>query len=394
MVRKNSVLSLFVFALTALSPACLQAQEVSTPFGMLPSKVVQGSTSPSGNLHVQGVQVDTKRGYIYYSFTTELIKTDLKGNIVGTVEGLTCHLGCIELDKETGLLYGSMEYKDDAIGKGILRALKQNEGGNAGKNFFYIGIFDTNKINRQGMSPSTDGVLRAAYLPEVVNMYQAKVVNNGQTLDHKYACSGIDGVTIGPAFGTNTGKKYLYAAFGVYGDNNRTDNDYQVIQQYDIKKLLKVAQPLVAGNFHQSGLKTKNTYFVYTGNTTWGVQNMDYDAATNRWYIAVYKGKKPEFPNYALFAIDGNKKPIKENLKGFVPAQKGLVLSLAEDGLKDEKTNVRGWNFDFGSTGFESLGQGYFYISQPSKDEQKRQQCTLRLYKWNGNPEVPFDRVK
>jgi hypothetical protein len=37
--------------------------------------------------HVQGIAVDKKHGYIYYSFTTLLVKTDLAGNVVGTVSG-------------------------------------------------------------------------------------------------------------------------------------------------------------------------------------------------------------------------------------------------------------------------------------------------------------------
>ena len=387
-------LCLISFLVLASTAGTANADDVQTPFGMLPSQIKRGSTSPSGNLHVQGVQVDAKRGYIYYSFTTELVKTDLKGNVIGSVQGLTCHLGCIELDTETGLLYGSMEYKDDIIGQGILRAIKQGQGGNTGKNCFYVGIFDTNKITRAGMSPTTDGVLTAAYLPDVVAMYQAKVVNNGKKLDHKYGCSGIDGISLGPQFGKTDGKKLLNVALGIYGDNERTDNDYQILLQYDPVKLQKVAKPLVSGNFHQSGMKAMNTYFVFTGNTTWGVQNMDYDKASHRWYMAVYVGKKPTFPNYYLFAIDGTKKPVKQTLKGFVPAQKGLVLSLAEDGLKDAATGLRGWNFIDGSTGFESLGQGYFYISHPGRDEQKRQQCTLTLYKWTGNAEEPFVQQK
>ena len=69
--------------------------------------------------HVQGVAVDTRNGYIYFSFTTKLIKTNLYGKVVGSVRGFSCHLGCIELDLATGKLYASIEYKDDAIGQGI-----------------------------------------------------------------------------------------------------------------------------------------------------------------------------------------------------------------------------------------------------------------------------------
>ena len=43
--------------------------------------------------HCQGIAIDTKREFMYFSFTTALIKTDLAGNVVGTVTGLLGHLG-------------------------------------------------------------------------------------------------------------------------------------------------------------------------------------------------------------------------------------------------------------------------------------------------------------
>jgi len=80
-------------------------------------------------------------------------------------------------------------------------------------------------------------------------------------------------------------------------------------------------------------------------------------------------------------------------LKGFVPAQKGLVLTLANDGSKDAKTGLRGWNAKC-DTGIESLGQGYYYISNSGKTKDKVQFCDLRLCKWTGNPENPFEELK
>ena len=73
--------------------------------------------------HIQGIAVDTEKGYVYYSYTTQLIKTDLKGNIVGSVTGLLGHLGDMDFNKEDGRVYGSLEYKNDAIGRGILSHL-------------------------------------------------------------------------------------------------------------------------------------------------------------------------------------------------------------------------------------------------------------------------------
>lgn len=72
---------------------------------------------------MQGIAVDLERGYIYFSFTTKLLKMDLAGNLIGSVDGLTGHLGCLTMNPADGRVYGSLEYKDDAIGKGIRKTL-------------------------------------------------------------------------------------------------------------------------------------------------------------------------------------------------------------------------------------------------------------------------------
>ena len=364
-------------------PVKAETQWVDTSFGKLPSQVYY----EKGKHHVQGVAVDVKNKCIYFSFTTSLIKTDFEGNLLGSVEGLTCHLGCLDLDTETGKLYGSMEYKDDAIGKGISGAAATTRG-----NTFYIAIFDTKKITRPNMNPTEGDVLKAVYLKEVVDMYEGKTTNNGKEYEHVYGCSGIDGISLGPQFGKKDGKKVINVALGIYQDNKRTDNDYQVLLQYDPIKLEKWAQPLTS--FHKSGPKKANKYiFAFTGNTNWGVQNMEYDTYTQYWFMGVYNGKKPAYPNYSLYAFDGNKAAKKETLKGFSPSKKGWTITMAEDGLKDAKTNIRGWNAK-ADTGIESLGNGYYYISYNGKTKDKIQYCKLCLCKWTGNPEKPFELLK
>lgn len=381
------VRSFFMIAFLALCTLAVQAGKrttwVDTPFGKLPSSVYY----EVGKHHVQGVAVDVKNKCVYFSFTTSLIKTDYEGNVLGSVVGLSCHLGCIDLDTETGKLYGSMEYKDDVIGQGISGTAAKKRA-----NSFYIGIFDTKKITRPNIDAATGGVLKAAYLKEVVEMYECSVQNAGRTYEHRYGCSGIDGVSLGPQFGKTSGKKVLNVALGIYNEVDRTDNDYQVLLQYDPVKLEAMAQPLTS--FHQAGpRKAKKYFFVYTGNTNWGVQNMEYDTYKGYWFLGVYNGKKPAFPNYSMFAVDGKVAARKEVLKGFDPSQRGLVLTLAADGLKDARTGIRGWNAK-ADTGIESLGHGYFYISNNGKTKEKVQYCDLRLYKWTDNPEKPFEELK
>ena len=145
--------------------------------------------------HVQGIATDKERRYMYFSFTTCLIKTDMDGNVIGSVSGFVGHLGCIAYNEEDGRIYGSLEYKYDAIGKGILNKLnaEKTEDG------FYIAIFDVDKLTREDMDAERDGIVSSVYLSEVVKDYTAP--------GHKYGCSGIDGVTFAPPPADMTAKK-------------------------------------------------------------------------------------------------------------------------------------------------------------------------------------------
>ena len=342
--------------------------------------------------HIQGIAVDIKKGYIYYSFTTMLIKADLQGNIVGTVKGLLGHLGCIEFNEEDGRIYGSLEYKNDSIGRGIL---KQENTSKHWDSAFYVAIFDVDKITREGMSAEKDGIMTSVYLPTVLEDFEAKVVSNGKTLEHRYGCSGFDGITFGPKFGKSDGKRYLTIAYGIYGDSTRTDNDYQVLLQYDIKNWKKYEHPLSQESMHTSGpAKPVGRYFIYTGNHNWGVQNMEYDATRNLWFLATYETKKSDFAGFTLHAIDGNIAPKKQSLKGVDYAKKQNVLTLCGRGMTDANhTDVRGWHFDKAATGMHALGDNYFYISH-RKRNKPYQSCTATLYRFVGRETTPFVLVE
>ena len=196
---------------------------------------------PFKAMHTQGIAVDVKKRVVYCSFTTMLAKYDYNGNLLGTVTGLLGHLGCLDIDERDGKVYGSLEYKDDVIGQGIMKHEKSD------KNFqnnFYVAIIDGDKINRMGMDGGRDGVVKVVSLPTVLDDYSAKVNVGGKIREHRFACSGIDGISFGPRFGKISGKQYLTVAYGVYGDTDRSDNDYQVLLQYDIAKWEKYARPL------------------------------------------------------------------------------------------------------------------------------------------------------
>ena len=342
--------------------------------------------------HVQGIAVDTKHGYVYLSFTTMLVKLDMEGNVLGTVTGFLGHLGCLDFNDEDGRVYGSLEYKNDAIGKGILKqegVSKQLETG------FYVAIFDVNKITRENMSAERDGVMTSVLLKTVVDDFKAKVKGaNGEVLEHRHGCSGFDGISFGPAF-DGSGKQMLTVAYGIYGDKKRTDNDYQVLLQYDTQNWAKYEAPLSQDNMHNQGpAKPQGKYFVFTGNTSWGVQNLEYDKDSNRWFLACYRGKKSNFANYTLFCVDGSKKAVKSALQGVAYQKKGAVLSLAEGGVTDPKNSaVRGWHNKLGAYGIHALGNDYFYITSGGKNEAGRS-ATLHLAHFTGNADAPFELIE
>jgi len=211
---------------------------------------------------------------------------------------------------------------------------------------------------------------------------------------HRFGCSGIDGVTFAPRFGSGEEGDWLYVAYGIYGDTLRTDNDYQVLLAYDTKEWKRYEQPLSQSNLHKSGPAAPDRkYFVRTGNTSYGIQNLAYDPASGNLYAAVYKGKKPHYPNWSLFEIDGSKPARRESLQGFDTPTEGEVLSLVEAGNPDG--GIGGWNFKWGATGLCPLGGGYFYISENARSKETRQQSsTVRLYEWTGDAAIPFRAVE
>ena len=338
-----------------------------------------------GKCHCQGIAVDEKNGYVYYSFTTLLVKTDLEGRLIGTVDGLIGHLGCIAYNKQDGKIYGSLEFKNDVIGRGILSALGSTK---SFDDAFYCAIFDVEKIDRVGMSAEGDGIMRAVYLPEVVLDYKG---SGEGAKEHKYACSGIDGTTFGVIPADQSKKMRIFICYGIYSDLEREDNDYQVILCYDTENWWdSYAQPLCQSSMHKSGPDAPEAkYFLYTGNTTYGVQNLEYDAYTGDFLAAVYRGKKPSFPNYSMYVIDGKTAPKQAIHRA--TGEEILELSLKREGLSEGE--IYGNNFPLGSTGIYSFGNGYYYFSESGSDAEG-QFTKVCLYRATSDPTDPFEKVE
>ena len=333
--------------------------------------------------HVQGIAVDTEKGHIYFSFTTILLKTDFTGKPLGSVRNLAGHLGCITFDADRRKVYGSLELKHDAIGKGIIDRTGWNP---SEEDNFYLVCFDADKIDRMELDAEKDGIMRAVWLKQVVEEYAAIDPISGKK--HHYGCSGIDGTAYGPVFGTEGAKKIM-VAYGIYSETDRTDNDHNVILQYDPDIFDRYGLSLDQANPHHNGPEApENRYFLYTGNTRWGVQNLEYDPASRCWLVCVYKGQKESFTNFPMFLIDGTVAPVCQALTGR-PGEEGQVLTLAntaEIGLHD----LPGCAFPLGSTGVFAFGDGRFYFSDPiSSKEEKTFSSTVQLYRLDKtNPQL------
>ena len=325
--------------------------------------------------HVQGIAVDLTLGHVYYSFTTVLVKTDLGGVLIGTVEGFTGHLGDIELDPRDGRVYGSLEYKDACA--------------------FYIAIFEAGAIDRVGLHAANERVVQTVHLAEVTDDYGARVsveVQDGMAVrSGRYGCSGIDGIAFGPRFGSVGGEQLLSVAYGIHSDRTRADNDHQIVLQYSIGDWDSHSRSLIESSPHRSGPHAPaGKYFVRTGNTTFGVQNLEYDASSRLWLMGVYPGVKAEFPNYTLFAIEAECAPRVAVLQG-LGDERGMLLALADAGLRDGQTGIRGWH-QKADVGMEPLGGGLFYLAASSR-AAGLETCDLTLYRWTGARDAPFAEV-
>lgn len=341
-----------------------------------------GITICDGSMHVQGIAVDTVRQSIYFSFTTRFIRTDFQGHVLGTVDQIPGHLGAIALDPADGRVYASLEYKDDEIGRGIARQLG-TEGYTRQGSTFSIAVINAPRVTRMGMTMDDD-VLQTVLLPDVVRDYcdSVALTPDGSLAPHRYACSGIDGVAFAPAPGKSRGKQYLYVAYGIYGDTTRTDNDNQVLLRYDVTRWTSAT----------TAAHPAARYYVPTGNTNYGVQNMAYDANTGALLLAVYPGSKAHLPNYSLYPVDLSCRSRKAPLEG-VPYAPHRVKQLPLTAYGNGSGSIRGWHNRWGSTGIAPIGNSLFFLSENTRQPDGTQCCTLHLVRFTPTSSTPFQSV-
>ena len=308
--------------------------------------------------HVQGMAVDTVERCFYLSFTDRFIKTDYEGNIIASVDAINGHIGAMTYDYETRTIYASLEYKDDEIGSAISKSLGR-DAYDRENSHFCIAVIDPGEL--KGMGTPVSDVMVAHEVGEATRDYKTR-----------YGCSGIDGITIAPPIGRKKGRR-LYVAYGIYSDTSRRDNDHQIILEYKFNHLFAPS----------------HKYFVFTGNTTYGVQNMAYDKATGNIFLACYGGMKEQYPNFSLFAVPQSQKPKKKVLTGLEEDGRHDALDLADDGIGKSGEAIRGWMFSKATTGFCSLGNGLWYVAE-ARGRGGKCSCTIRLYQWTDERPSPF----
>ncbi|NDZ56042.1 hypothetical protein G3I47_01910 [Streptomyces anulatus] len=369
--------TLLASALLAVGGGAAQARTPSpSPSPSLPSSVDGGAWS-SG--HLQGTAIDRRGGHMYFSFTDLLVKTDLSGRPIGSVTGFTGHLGDLDFNTADGRVYGSLEYKAAEA--------------------FYVAIFDGARITRMNMDARTTDVVSTVHLREVVRDYTADMDgdgvfdgNTGDTPDHRYGCSGIDGIAFGPDLNRRGGGR-LTVAYGVYSNTARADNDHQVLLQYDVRDWRRYERPLVEGAHHTSGPASPDgKFFAYTGNTTYGVQNLEYDRHSGNWLMAVYKGRKAAFPNYSLYVVDGSEPARRGEVRGQPRPEYGRILSLLPRGLHHEPSGVYGYASG-GQYGLVSLDDGRYYVAESGTVDAggtTLQTGRAVLHRWTGAVPNPF----
>lgn len=327
--------------------ACLFLATSLLGFGQIKTSALVPVSVDSGDwttAHMQGIAVDDARQFIYYSFTTMLVKTDMSGKLIGTVTGLQgTHLG--DLAFHDGKVYASLEYKE--------------------KKAFYIAIFDTEKITELDMPYDTAGLMTTVFVHEAADDF----------VSEKYGCSGIDGVAIGTSPGSDSDEMKLMVGYGIFSDTKRSDNDHQILLEYDLSRLSKENAPFDPEKPHKIGARHAEKYFIYTGNTTFGIQNLEYDVDSEDYWMAVYKGKKSAFPNYPLYLIDGSEAPVRKAVKGQEKEETGLFLSLKKAGVHHEPSGVYGFPTVpvQPATGFISLGDDFFYLAESGSRKEGQQ---------------------
>lgn len=215
------------------------------------------------NLHVQGI---AKGGeFMYFSFTDSLVKVTMTGVIKCQVEVHGGHLG--DIDYYNGKIYGC-----------FMGAAKPEQPWNRWSSF-YIYEYDADDLR----------LLRRIHLPKCDEYFEKR-----NDPEDRIGFAGIDGVTVGRD--PKTGEARLMQAAQMLKGEKYVDH---IILQFDFD-----------GNYEAE-------YHFPLGNTTFGIQNLDYDWEENVYWANSYG---PQFDwqcQETLFCFSGDlTKTLKKYLFG------------------------------------------------------------------------------
>ena len=302
--------------------------------------------------------------------------------IIGYFKAGGCNSNHIVMDSSTaeGMTQAEIEGREKMAR--MLRFAKENA--------FYIAIFDVDKIDRPNMDATRDGIMKAVYVPDVVDWYDGKRADGSA---NSFTVSGIDGLSIGPVFGApKNSETRLMLCSGIYENPEvNSENDYHTILQFDWRELDRIAAPLSQLEPHHIGMRCETNYFLDIAKTTWGIQNLEYDAYNQSWLVCVYRGKKEGSPNLPMYIIDGTVAPILRDS----PYDKAVPhLTLRQEGIYHEETGLYGTRFPKGQEGVYSFGNGLYYFAYAFKTEEKKNGGIIKLCRRTNDPQEPFAPVE
>lgn len=213
------------------------------------------------NYHLQGFS--SGNGYMYWSFTDSLVKTTLSGTVKCQVEIRGGHLG--DCDYYNGKIYASF------LGNALP--------GHAWEDWtsFKIYVFDADDLHVVDIInlDICDEYKRITCTPEDTRGFQA-----------------VDGVCFAPD--PISGETKMFVACALYTD-----------EKYSSQIILQLTPEGVY----------ETEYHIPTGNTVYGIQNLDYDAENKEFWFTAYGASQPYQPKETLYCISGDLKEIKRKYR-------------------------------------------------------------------------------
>ena len=209
------------------------------------------------NCHMQGFS--KSENFMYWSFTDSIVKTTMNGTVKCQAEIHGGHLG--DIDYYDGKIYGSY--------------LKNSLPGHAWEDWtgFKIYVFNADDLQ-------VEKILNL----DICDYYKSITCTPEDTRGFQ----GIDGVAIAPD--PVSGEMSMFVACALYTGEKYAN---QIILQFTLD-----------GEYITE-------HHIPTGNTVYGIQNLDYDAENKEFWFTTYGASQPYQPKEVLYCISHDLKEIK-----------------------------------------------------------------------------------